>query len=135
MFKSDHIKNIFTWKKKIIFEKDKPSGAYEVTIELRILQNILSHWNGILRCYLKLKVPARHARMTGFSGEQELLPDNDVLKKEVKTTTETLLVKTNEDLEDDKLDNKKVNGEVWRNEKFFDIPVTRIWKKNPDDDR
>ena len=34
--KSDHIKNIFTWKKKIIFEKDKPSGAYEVTIELRI---------------------------------------------------------------------------------------------------
>ena len=39
MFKSDHIKNIFTWKKKIIFEKDKPSGAYEVTIELRILQN------------------------------------------------------------------------------------------------
>ena len=73
--------------------------------------------------------------MTGFSGEQELLPDNDVLKKEVKTTTETLLVKTNEDLEDDKLDNKKVNGEVWRNEKFFDIPVTHIWKKNPDDDR
>lgn len=73
--------------------------------------------------------------MTGFSGEQELLPDNDVLKKDVKTTTETLLVKTNEDLEDDKLDNKKVNGEVWRNEKFFDIPVTHIWKKNPDDDR
>ena len=36
MLKSDHIKNIFTWKKKIIFEKDKPSGAYEVTIELRI---------------------------------------------------------------------------------------------------
>ena len=73
--------------------------------------------------------------MTGFSGEQELLPDNDVLKKDVKTTTETLLVKTNEDLEDDKLTNKKVNGEVWRNEKFFDIPVTHIWKKNPDDDR
>ena len=40
MFKSDHIKNIFTWKKKIIFEKDKPSGAYEVTIELRILQYV-----------------------------------------------------------------------------------------------
>ena len=39
MSKLDHIKNIFTWKKKIIFEKDKPSGAYEVTIELRILQN------------------------------------------------------------------------------------------------
>ena len=38
--KSDHIKNIFTWKKKIIFEKDKPSGAYEVTIELRILQYV-----------------------------------------------------------------------------------------------
>ena len=73
--------------------------------------------------------------MTGFSGEQELLPDNDVLKKDVKTTTETLLVKTNEDLEDDKLNNKKLNGEVWRNEKFFDIPVTHIWKKNPDDDR
>ena len=73
--------------------------------------------------------------MTGFSGEQELLPDNDVLKKDVKTTTETLLVKTNEDLEDDKLNNKKVNGEVWRNEKFFDIPVTHIWKKNLDDDR
>ena len=73
--------------------------------------------------------------MTGFSGEQELLPDNDVLKKDVKTTTETLLVKTNEDLEDDKLNNKKVNGEVWRNEKFFDIPVTHIWKRNPDDDR
>ena len=73
--------------------------------------------------------------MTGFSGEQELRPDNDVLKKDVKTTTETLLVKTNEDLEDDKLTNKKVNGEVWRNEKFFDIPVTHIWKKNPDDDR
>ena len=39
---SDHeieFLNIFTWKKKIIFEKDKPSGAYEVTIELRILQN------------------------------------------------------------------------------------------------
>ena len=32
--------SIITWKKKIIFEKDKPSGAYEVTIELRILQNI-----------------------------------------------------------------------------------------------
>ena len=80
-------------------------------------------------------MPARHARMTGFSGEQELLPDNDVLKKDVKTTTETLLVKTNEDLEDDKLNNKKLNGEVWRNEKFFDIPVTHIWKKNPDDDR
>ena len=73
--------------------------------------------------------------MTGFSGEQELLPDNDVLKKDVKTTTETLLVKTNEDLEDDKLNNKKLNGEVWRNEKFFDIPVTHVWKKNPDDDR
>ena len=73
--------------------------------------------------------------MTGFSGEQELLPDNDVLKKDVKTTTETLLVKTNEDLEDDKLNNKKVNGEVWRNEKFFDIPVTHIWKKSLDDDR
>ena len=40
MFKTDHIKNIFTWKKKIIFEKDKPSGAYEVTIELRILQYV-----------------------------------------------------------------------------------------------
>ena len=41
MLKSDHIKNIFTWKKKIIFEKDKPSGAYEVTIELRILQHAI----------------------------------------------------------------------------------------------
>ena len=52
MFKSDHIKNIFTWKKKIIFEKDKPSGAYEVTIELRILQNIfclieIEFWDAI----------------------------------------------------------------------------------------
>ena len=73
--------------------------------------------------------------MRGNSEEQELLPDNGVLNKDVKTTTETLLVRTNEDLEIDKLNNKKVNGEVWRNEKFFDIPVTHIWKKNPDDDR
>ena len=70
-------------------------------------------------------------------GEQELLADNDDLKKEMKTTTETLLMQTNEGHEDDQSDNENINPEVWRNEKFFDIPgtVTHIWKKNRDDER
>ena len=46
-------------------------------------------------------------------------------------------MQTNEGREDDQSDNENMNPEVWRNEKFFDIPgtVTHIWKKNHDDER
>ena len=105
---SEKVKNIFKWKRKLTFEKNRPDGSFEVTIE----------------------VPARHENMTDKYPVEESIGHTDSV--EAKTTEKTLL-EMNDEMKlrlgctGDKLVNERtVYEKGLKEEKLCDIPITHI---------
>lgn len=105
---SDKVKNVFKWKRKLTFEKNRPDGSCEVTIE----------------------VPARHENMTDKYVREEANPSVDA-----KTTVKTLFEKTNDmkikiGSSGEKLvDERTVYEKGLKEEKLCDIPIIHIPRK------